>query len=486
MTDFTSQSGAAIAAAPSDAAVSNRFYAAVWRWHFYAGLFVAPFLIMLALTGLFMMYTAVIDGREGEKFAVTAGGTALPVSEQAAAALASVRASGQASGEASGPETRLVEWISPYDPATASVFRVQDGEVQRMIAVDPYGGAVLGSWNRREGWYDFASDIHGTLLLGDSGDMMIETAAGFGILLVVTGLYLWWPRNGRKASALFVPDFSARGRSFWKSLHQTLGFYCSALLLVFLISGMSWTGVWGEKFVQAWSTFPAEKWDNVPLSDSTHAEMNHGAIKDVPWALEQTAMPASGSDAGAAGIPAGRSIDVDSIAALGRSIGFEGRFRVNYPNGETGVWTLSQDSMSNDSPDPASDRTMHIDQYSGKLLAEVGFKDYSLAGQAMAVGIAFHEGDMGLWNIILNTVFCLSVVFIAVSGLVMWWKRRPARAGRLAAPPMPQNLPLWKGAVVVMLLVSLAFPMVGITLLIVLALDVLIIQRIKPLARAMS
>ena len=28
--------------------LAGRFYAAVWRWHFYAGLYVIPFLIMLA------------------------------------------------------------------------------------------------------------------------------------------------------------------------------------------------------------------------------------------------------------------------------------------------------------------------------------------------------------------------------------------------------------------------------------------------------
>lgn len=28
------------------------FYNLAWRWHFYAGLFVAPFMIMLSLTGM--------------------------------------------------------------------------------------------------------------------------------------------------------------------------------------------------------------------------------------------------------------------------------------------------------------------------------------------------------------------------------------------------------------------------------------------------
>ena len=40
--------------APANAADGIRtrgLYGAVWRWHFYAGLFVVPFLLMLAVTG---------------------------------------------------------------------------------------------------------------------------------------------------------------------------------------------------------------------------------------------------------------------------------------------------------------------------------------------------------------------------------------------------------------------------------------------------
>ena len=148
------------------------------------------------------------------------------------------------------------------------------------------------------------------------GDRLIEIAAGFAIMLVVTGLYLWWPRDGRGFGSVLVPQFSAKGRQLWKSLHLSIGFYVSLFLVVFLLSGLTWAGIWGEKFIQAWSTFPAEKWDNVPLSDKAHASMNHGGIKDVPWTLEQTPMPASGSDAGVTGTPEGQPVTLDAIVAL--------------------------------------------------------------------------------------------------------------------------------------------------------------------------
>ncbi len=455
--------------------LTGRFYAAVWRWHFYAGLYVIPFLVVLAVTGLIMLWVSAIDGRDGEnRISVVPQGTPLSVAVQAEAARAAVT------------DGMLKQYLSPRAPDRAALFRVDRGETATMVAVNPYTGAVVEQWPRRAGWYDFATDIHGTLLIGDVGDRLIEIAAGFAIVLIVTGLYLWWPRNGDGFAAVLVPDLGSGGRNLWKSLHRTLGFWISALLLVFLLSGMSWTGIWGDKFVQAWSTFPAEKWDNVPLSDATHASMNHGATKEVPWALEQTPMPASGSEAGSAGIPSGSAVDLDTVAALARTLGLDGRFQIALPTGEAGVWTISQDSMSNDGPDPMSDRTVHLDQYTGRVLADIRFADYSPGGKAMAVGIAFHEGDLGWWNVTLNTVFCLSVIFLAVSGIVMWWKRRPLGAGRLVAPPRPGELPLWKGAVVIGLFLCLAFPLVGIALLAVLALDVLLIQNVPMLRRAFS
>ncbi len=455
-------------------ALAKRFYLACWRWHFYAGIYVAPFLIMLAVTGLAMMYIAVFDGRDGEQISVNPAGDLQPLSTQSARVLERF------------PDSQLLEYIAPKTVTGARVFRIKQQTVDHMVAINPYTNAIIDSWVRRDGWYDLMADIHGELLIGDSGDRLIEIAASFGIVLIITGLYLWWPRNQQRLRQRVLPSLSTKGRLWWKSLHQTIGLYCSGLLLVFLLSGLAWAGIWGGKFIQPWNSFPAEKWDDVPLSERNHGSMNHGAIKDVPWGLELTPMPLSGSESGITGLGADTAITLDSIAHFAQTLGYQGRFRIHYPQTASGVWTLSQDAMSNDSNTPTGDRTVHIDQYTGRILADITFQDYTVIAKAMAVGIAFHEGDMGLWNLVLNTVFCLAVIFIAISGMVMWWQRRPSKAIKLAAPPLPKNLPLWKGAIVIMLLVSLIFPMLGITLLVVLVIDLLLIQNSKRLSRMLS
>ena len=104
----------------------------------------------------------------------------------------------------------------------------------------------------------------------------------------------------------------------------------------------------------------------------------------------------------------------------------------------------------------------------------------------MAWGIAFHEGDLGVWNLVLNTVFCLSVIGVAVSGLVMWWRRRPAGAGRLAAPPRPADVPFWRGAAILVVVLGIAFPLAGAAIVAVLLLDATLLRVLPGLRRALA
>ncbi len=452
----------------SDAAVSARLYRAVWRWHFYAGIIVAPFLAILALTGVIMLYGNSVETFLGAKHYVAAGGERASIEDQATVAVASV------------PDGKLKLAVRPASPERASVFIINANGQDIVVSVDPHGPKVLDTVVKDKTWFYFASNIHGTLLLGDVGDRIQETVAGLGIVLLLSGMYMWWPRNGRGFARSFVPNLAQRGRALWKGLHASLGLYIGVVLLFFLLSGLAWTGVWGTKIVQAWSTFPAEKWDNVPLSDDTHAAMNHGAVKEVPWALEQTAMPASGSHAGHHSHSAAAPVDLDSVSALARQLGFSEQFRVNVPQSEEGVYTISADSMDGDTTSATGDRTVHVDRFTGNVLAEVSFADYSLAGKAMAVGIALHQGNLGPFNTALNLAFCLSVLFMCASGFVMWWKRRPSK--RFGAPLYPKGYRSPKAVLLIGLAVCIAFPLTGIAVALFALVDFLLPKRLKEVS----
>ena len=449
-------------------AESSRLYRAIWRWHFYAGIFVMPFLLVLATTGLLILWFTAVAPEYGDWKRIAPASSTFTVTAQTEAALKAY------------PGKKVGQYITPWGEGFPSLVRVDQEEGNRMIAVDPHTGNIVQDVPQAGTWNEFLTNIHGELLVGGNngpGDFVVEVAASLGVIMVVTGLYLWWPRNGGGFISALVPRLSLKGRPLWRSLHESLGASISIVLLFFLLSGLAWAGVWGGKFVQAWSTFPAEKWDAVPSSDQTHASMNHGALKQVPWTLEQTPLPASGSQAGISGMASGTPIDFENVVAFGRSIGFEGRFQIAAPGDDKGVWTLSQDSMSYDSTNPTADRTVHIDQYTGKILADVKFADYPFFGKVMAVGVALHEGQMGWWNVALNALFCISVILMSISGAVMWWKRKPV--GSLGAPRYANGFRAPAAVLVIAAVLSILFPLGGIAVLLFAAIDFLLPRHLK-------
>jgi uncharacterized iron-regulated membrane protein len=452
-----------------EALASTRLYRAVWRWHFYAGLFIIPFLLVLACTGLIMIYGNSIETSLGARHYVAPGGERASYEEQAQAAVSAV------------PSGALKLMVVPKEDDRATVFIITGNGNDHVVAVAPQGPKVLGTIVKDDTWFYWASNIHGTLLLGDLGDRLLEMAAGLGIVLVLTGLYMWWPRNGRSLRRVLLPNFLTRGRGFWRELHVSLGFYISIVLLFFLLSGLSWTGIWGTQIVQAWNTFPAGKFNNVPLSDKTHASMNHGTLKEVPWVLEQTLLPLSGSEAGKPGLTKRMPVNLDTVAAFARANEFTEQFRINAPRDADGVYTISADSIDGDTRNPFGDRTVHIDRFSGKVLADIRFAEYGLAGKAMATGIALHQANLGWWNTTLNLLFCLSVITMALSGIVMWWKRRPA--GRLGAPLYPHNHRTPLVIAVIALSVSVIFPLTGIAIIAFAIIDFLLPRGLKEIDR---
>lgn len=145
------------AGAPERAPRLDKFYLAAWRWHFYAGLYVIPFLVMLAATGLVMLWISVLAGRDGERIAVTPGSRRSPSRPRREAAAAAL------------PGGIVTGHIAPAAADQGGAVPRQPGrEETTLVAVDPFTTALIDSHPYRAGWYDLVSKIHGTLLLGSS------------------------------------------------------------------------------------------------------------------------------------------------------------------------------------------------------------------------------------------------------------------------------------------------------------------------------
>ncbi|WP_119459837.1 PepSY-associated TM helix domain-containing protein [Rhodospirillaceae bacterium SYSU D60014] len=434
---------------------SSDLYRAVWRWHFYAGLFVLPFLVVLAATGALYLFRDEIDAlvhadlKRVEAQAVQQ----LPPAAIVDAALAAY------------PGTAL-KYLPPASPAASAEVGIKADAGQKIsVFVNPYDGQVLGELSDKGTVMWIVRRIHGLDYFGPIANGAIEIAGGWAILLVGTGIYLWWPR--KRTGGVVTVRGTPKRRMFWRDLHAVTGLFVGFFITFLAVTGMPWSIVWGAK-VNEWANgnnfgYPAGVRVAVPMSDE---HLHHAS--PTPWSLEQARLPES--------VPQGAiPITLDQAVAVFDRLGLHAGYAVNIPSTPADVYTGSV------YPDDLSQqRVVHLDQYSGQPLIDMSYADYGPLGRSLEWGINVHMGqEFGLANQLLMLGVCAGIVTLSISAAVMWWKRRPS--GSLGVPPMPSDRRRFRGVIAILAIGGVIFPLVGASLLVMLVLDWLLNRR---LARA--
>ena len=444
-------------------------YATVWRWHFYAGLFTAPFLLILAITGALYLFNDELNDLIYPQLRFAPSGDAvLPAGDLVAA----VR-----EAYPRDTVTRIDMPVSPGRTAMAFVTPEQ-GEPLRVF-VDPGDGTILGDVIYARTLVGFADVMHGSLLLGRGGDALVELAASWALVLVITGLYLWWPRGRRSRAFRF--DRRTRGRKRWREIHRLVGVYTAVMIVFLIITGLPWASFWGDRVLSPVSNAlelgypPQLRHHGGGEASAAPVKTMVDTLGDAPWALQQAPLPHVHHHHG----EHGGELDT-STAAINRvhdilaGQGLPYGYRLSIPSDAGDPYSAYT------YPDrPQGQRTLHVDSGGHRLLVNVGFDDYGAIAKAVELGVALHMGNyFGRANQIVMLLTCVAIVALVITGVVMWWRRRPA--GGLGAPDSPPIRKRYWLAITLTLLALL--PLAGLSLLLVLALEKGMMARRRSVA----
>lgn len=436
----------------------SSLYRAIWRWHFYAGLLVVPAIVILALTGAVYLFKPQIDRWEERAWRDLPVASADP-GAQVDAALAAF------------PGSRFHSYRLPESPGDAALIHVglADGDSMRDVFVSP-AGRVVGSLDPDRRISAVVHDMHGTLLIGRTGSWIVELAASWAIVMIATGLYLWWPR-GRGAAGVLWPRIGRGARTVLRDLHAVTGFWVAGLALVLLFTGLPWADVWGKSFrwvraemgwvkgAPSWST-GGRKSD----AADPHADHDHDAMMRME----------------AAGIPLPSMNEIvekaraETLAApvLILPPGAPGRFGAPPEM----VWTMRSDTQNR-----PQQVTLRYDMATGELLSRSSAADMHPVDRVLGYGIAWHEGQLFGWvNQLIGLATALALVTLAVSGFLMWWRRKPE--GVLGAPPQQQFPPRKGGAVAILLALAALLPLLAASLVALMIFDRAVLPRLPRLA----
>jgi uncharacterized iron-regulated membrane protein len=426
------------------ATVSNRersaaaLYRTIWRWHFYAGLFCIPFVLWLAVTGSIYLFKPQIEALQDRPYDhLTVIDRQLP-SDQVRAAMTAV------------PGTTLRSVELPATETAATRVILDDHGVAIRIYVNPDTLAILKIVPEDDRLMNVVFRLHGELMMGDIGSIIIELAASWAIVMIVSGLYLWWPRNAAGLAGIVYPRLGGRGRVFWRDLHAVTALWVSFFTLFILLSGLPWAKSWGAYLQEI-------------------REITGTAVAKQDWPSGSPAAPAGDMRGmgGMTGMPSHYLPQIDGNA-LNRVVDTAIPLRlappvlVSPPEVAGGAWNVKSD---------AQNRTLRsdvtVDGASGKLLTRVDFGERQWVDRVVGTGVAAHEGHLFGWlNQLVSLVTATGLIAASISAIVMWWRRRSP--GTLGAPQPAPTTMVSAGVVGSIIALALLLPLLAVSMVVVL------------------
>jgi uncharacterized iron-regulated membrane protein len=447
-------------------------YALTMRLHFYAGVFVGPFILIAAVTGALYAISPTLESiASRDLLTVTQAGTPKPLSEQVGAAVA-VR-----------PDLRLVA-VAPAagaEDTTRVLFSDPSlGESERRaVFVNPYtaqpvGDAVVYGSSGALPMRTWIDRLHRDLHLGEPGRLYSELAASWLWIVALAGLVIWVRRvRSRRARNgwgwLWAADRSQRARGRTMNWHGAVGMWVLPLALLLSATGMTWSTYAGENITElreqlSWTT-PAV---GTALPGAVASEHDSGSDHHGGGHAEHA--PAD---------PAERIAQLDRVYASARAEGITQAAEIAVPAAPGKAFAVKERRMSG----VYTVDSVAVDGATGAVTDRLPYAEWPLMAKLTNWGIQFHMGLMfGLLNQVLLLAAMIGLITVIVRGYLMWWRRRPTRdAGRLPLGRAPRRgalresslwlvIPLAAAALVVGWFV----PLVGWSLLVFLAIDVLI------------
>jgi uncharacterized iron-regulated membrane protein len=290
--------------------------------------------------------------------------------------------------------------------------------------------------------------------MGEGGSFVVELAASWAIVMILTGLYLWWPRNARGLGGVLYPRIGQGAKKFWRDTHAVVGMWVSVFALFLLVSGLPWAMVWGNAFknVRAWTGTAAISQDWTVSSRDDHSM--HAA-----------------HDAEAAAHQGHGGASIDTIIANARALNLAAPVIVTPPTARDPVWWIKSNAQNRPSRE---DVALAAD--TGAEIRRDTFGEKHIIDQIVGVGIAAHEGQLfAPLNQVLGVLTALGLITLCASAFVMWRRRAPE--GVLGAPPPIPDARVGWGLAALIVVCGLLLPVLGISLLLIGAVEWGVLRR---------
>ncbi|MBS0452882.1 MAG: PepSY domain-containing protein [Proteobacteria bacterium] len=288
----------------------------------------------------------------------------------------------------------------PRQPGDTLWVLVRSSKWEGTLYLAPQSGTEQGRRGTHEGLRNLIFELHSSLLLDDTGKGVLAIVALAYLLLLVTGVVLWWPKRWPPSLRI------ALGRGTLRALfdlHRTGGAVLGLLIAVSVATGA----------YMAWR----------PLGDVISGLAGQQALK--PPAI-------------AKGAAQGPRLPLDALVARAQQV-FPGQ-----PIGYVQVPGKPERPIRvrfrlPDDPHPNGIASVWLNPVTGDVLAARKWQDMDVGNGIVAWVYPLHTGQLG--GLALQTLTALTGVALGslgLTGIWLWWRRRRARAPTERVRALPQ------------------------------------------------
>jgi len=256
--------------------------------------------------------------------------------------------------------------------------------------VNPYTGQLIATSAQKSPFFMTMFGLHRWLLVQDGpGKLIVGVSTVFFLIILLTGIILWWPKNKKILQQRLALKFNAGWKRINHDLHIVVGFYTALFLFVFAFTGLAWSF----------------EWFNDGIYQLTNSEKKP---PEPPFSQIQENTPAI-------------SLDQAFVIAQDKVPRAE-FYSLSSPQAPDAAMTIN--FMPENAVHERANGQLYLDQYSGEVLGQLRFEDKNLGQRVRSTFYPVHVGSIGgLPGRIIAFISCVAGFTFPITGIILWLNR---------------------------------------------------------------
>lgn len=289
----------------------------------------------------------------------------------------------------------------------AHVFSLIGG-VPHHIYFNPFSGELMHVQNLEKDFFLIIEDLHMHLFLPEQiGKQVVGISTMIFVLMLITGIVLWWPKKKKNVGQNFKIKWNSRWRRVNYDWHKATGIYVSLLAFLIAVTGLGFSYQWVYEGLYTLGNLGQEHPEdhNSVEIDNPADAVNADAV-DLAFTKTQNLLPDSGMY-----FVWEQSPETPIVTGA-------------YPD------ALNFDHQSN----------FYFHPQNGALLQERFYSQKSPGMKLQEMNYGLHTGQyFGLTGKIIAFFGSLFVAGLPVSGFLVWWGRKNKKGSRRKKFMLPEK-----------------------------------------------